>query len=265
MGVTPAMAQADPGLAAFGAGRFAEAVQSWGAEAAAGDPAAALYLGVAYDTGEGVAQDYGQALQWYRRAAEGGSAVAMFNVAVMYDAGRGVPADAAAAAQWYGQAAARGLGRAEYNLGLLTEAGTGVPRDRVRAIALFRAAAGHGISAARLHLASLGASYAGVVHREPRDAAMEAFQKAQQLLLARDPAAMQQAAGLFRRAADEGNPLAQYDLGYCYAHGIGLPVDQGEAVRWFRVAASHAPNPALRALAEAGVNEATTQVSHAQR
>ena len=94
---------------------------------------------------------------------------------------------------------------------------------------------------------------------------MGAFDQAQKLFLARDPAAAQRAAALFRQAAEGGNSLAQYDLGYCYEHGIGVAVDASEAIRWFRLAAAKAPNGTMRALAEAGVSEATTRISHAQR
>ncbi len=267
----PAWADAQPGLTAFQAGRFAEAVQSWEDAAAAGDAAAALYLGAAFDTGQGVPQDYARALDWYRRAAEAGNVVGMFNAGIMYDAGRGAAQEPAEAARWYARAAAKGFGRAEYNLALMCEAGSGVTKDRARAIRLYQAAAGHGIAAARFHLAQLGvASPGGIPEAARRDAprddgGMQAFDQAQRLLLARDPAATQRAAALFRQAADGGNPLAQYDLGYCYEHGIGIGADMSEAVRWYRLAAAKAPNATMRAMAEAGVNGALTKVSHAQR
>ena len=41
----------------------------------------------------------------------------------------------------------------------------------------------------------------------------------------------------FRKAAELGHPKAQYNLGVCYANGIGVQKDMKEAVRWFRKAA----------------------------
>ena len=41
----------------------------------------------------------------------------------------------------------------------------------------------------------------------------------------------------FRLAADQGNARAQYNLGLMYANGEGVPEDDGEAVRWYRLAA----------------------------
>ena len=35
-----------------------------------GDAAAQCYLGICYQTGQGVAQDYTEALRWFRRAAD---------------------------------------------------------------------------------------------------------------------------------------------------------------------------------------------------
>ena len=41
----------------------------------------------------------------------------------------------------------------------------------------------------------------------------------------------------FRLAADQGHALAQNNLGYMYANGEGVPEDDAEAVRWYRLAA----------------------------
>jgi TPR repeat protein len=45
------------------------------------------------------------------------------------------------------------------------------------------------------------------------------------------------AARLYRPLADEGNLLAQYNLGLMYAKGQGVPRNDIEAVRWYRLAA----------------------------
>ncbi len=41
----------------------------------------------------------------------------------------------------------------------------------------------------------------------------------------------------FRLAADQGHARAQYNLGVMYANGRGVPEDDAEAVRWWRLAA----------------------------
>ena len=40
-----------------------------------------------------------------------------------------------------------------------------------------------------------------------------------------------------RARAEQGNPIAQYNLGHMYANGEGVPEDDVEAVRWYRLAA----------------------------
>ncbi len=101
-----------PGLADFREGRFAEAFEAWRTAAAAGDARGALYVGVLYDTGLGVTQDYGEAAAWYRRAAEAGNAAGAFNMGVLEDAGLGRPKNPQQAADWYAHAADQGFGRA---------------------------------------------------------------------------------------------------------------------------------------------------------
>ena len=45
------------------------------------------------------------------------------------------------------------------------------------------------------------------------------------------------AASWSRKAADQGNVEAQYNLGVCYDHGYGVPQDTAQAVSWYRKAA----------------------------
>jgi TPR repeat protein len=41
----------------------------------------------------------------------------------------------------------------------------------------------------------------------------------------------------WRKGAEKGDAAAQYNLGYCYAHGQGVTQNDGEAVKWCRKAA----------------------------
>lgn len=45
-------------------------------------------------------------------------------------------------------------------------------------------------------------------------------------------------------AATQGDPDAQNRLGAAYAHGRGVPKDDGEAVKWYRLAAAQGYTPA---------------------
>ncbi|MBV9813646.1 MAG: sel1 repeat family protein, partial [Acetobacteraceae bacterium] len=254
IGMPVAVSRADTreGMDDFRSGRFAEALQSWADNAANGDAEAALLVGSLFDTGMGVPQDYGAALLWYRRAADEGNATAMLNVGVMYDAGRGATQDHGGAARWYKRATDAGSGRAAYNLGLMTEAGDGVPRDRGRAVALFETAAARGVTAARTHLAAIGRRYSGPVQTGPEDAALRDFEEAQRDLLSRGTGRAEHAAELIRRAAMAHNALAEYDLGYCYENGIGVPMDKREAHDWYIRAFSDSADTRLKTIAMSG-------------
>ena len=68
--------------------------------AEAGDVELQFSLGVMYEHGEGVRQDYAEAVRWYRKAAEQEYAEAQNNLGVMYANGYGVPRDKILAKEW---------------------------------------------------------------------------------------------------------------------------------------------------------------------
>ena len=87
-------------------GRFDDAFSDFEKAAAEGDAAGQCMLGLAYETGEGVAQSWPDAVLLYRAAAGQGHAQAQCNLGWCYEFGKGVPQDAKAAARWYGPSAA---------------------------------------------------------------------------------------------------------------------------------------------------------------
>ncbi len=60
------------GGAAYDHGDYATALEEWLPLTEQGDAAAQISLGVMYEYGEGVTQDYAEAMKWYRLAAEQG-------------------------------------------------------------------------------------------------------------------------------------------------------------------------------------------------
>jgi len=46
-----------------------------------------------------------------------------------------------------------------------------------------------------------------------------------------------EAAKWLRKAADQGDASAQYNLGIAYARGDGVAKNEAEALKWFRMAA----------------------------
>jgi curved DNA-binding protein CbpA len=86
-------------------GRHQEAFSLYLQLAEFGHAKAQFNLGVMYDQGQFVAQDYAQAASWYLKAAEQGNANAQYNLAHKYKAGQGVIQDDTRAAYWYRKAA----------------------------------------------------------------------------------------------------------------------------------------------------------------
>lgn len=76
-----------------------------------GNARAQAMLGYAYDTGQGVPQNFVVAVKWYRRAARQGDVVGQYLLAMMYDRGQGVHADRILAQKWLILATARARGR----------------------------------------------------------------------------------------------------------------------------------------------------------
>jgi TPR repeat protein len=70
-----------------------------------GDALAQLNLGLMYEGGQGVAQDYQEAVRWYRSAAEQGVGAAQENLGWMYGKGQGVAQDYVLSHMWFNLAA----------------------------------------------------------------------------------------------------------------------------------------------------------------
>ena len=96
------------GLAAAEAGNFITALQEWKPLAEAGNSFALYNLGVMYESGQGVIQDYKEAGKLYRLAAEQGYASAQGNLGIMYYYGHGVIQDNTIAHMWFSVGAANG-------------------------------------------------------------------------------------------------------------------------------------------------------------
>ncbi|MGZ5007726.1 MAG: J domain-containing protein [Methylobacter sp.] len=89
-------------------GRHAEALAIYRQLAEQGHAKAQFNLGLMYDQGQHIEQDYAQAVAWYQKAAEQGNANAQYNLALKYKLGQGVTQDDSQAAYWYRRAAEEG-------------------------------------------------------------------------------------------------------------------------------------------------------------
>ena len=97
---TPAWADLQAGIDAYNRGDYATALHEWRPLAKQGNANAQYNLGVLYDKGQGVPQNYWLARKWYEKAAAQGDAEAQFNLGFLYANGQGVPQDYGQARQW---------------------------------------------------------------------------------------------------------------------------------------------------------------------
>ncbi len=117
-----------------------------------GNPEAQLYVGRAYDTGDGTAQNYVKAIRWYERAAKQGNVNAQHNLGLMYAAGRGTAKDESKAFGWYQEAANQGYIEAQFHLGCMYEKGIGVDPSDATAIEWYKRASANGNAKAKASL-----------------------------------------------------------------------------------------------------------------
>jgi TPR repeat protein len=175
----------------------AQSIETVRKNAAKEDVVAQFFMGVMYDSGRCIPKDYAEAVKWFRKAADQGYARAQNNLGVMYVNGRGVPQDDAEAEKWYRMAAEQGYAGAQLNLGILYANGRSLVSDLSRE------------------------AHSGVMSTGNRSV----------------PQDYVEAAKWYRRAAEQRDAGAQFNLGVAYATGRGVPKDDSEAAYWYRKAA----------------------------
>lgn len=103
----------EAGNAAMHKHDYAAAVEIFGPLAETGNAVAQFNLGVLFDEGHGVPQNYLLALKWYTRAASQGLIEAQYLTSYYYRRGRGIQQDTVKAHMWINLAASGGLPHAD--------------------------------------------------------------------------------------------------------------------------------------------------------
>ena len=194
-----------------------------------------MCVGMMYVRGYEGSKNPAKATPLFQKASDAGNPVAMTMLANAYMQGHGVNRDPARALQLFRQAADRGQTDAMLTLGQFSARGTGVPQDRTLAHHYVKEAADKG---------NLAAWTALQLFFGP---AAEDLNKA--IDLYRDNKAAD-AAPYFRRAADQGNIRAQFQVGWMLDKGEGMPSDPANAVVWYRKAADQGDGEAAAALGQ---------------
>jgi len=129
---------------------------AWLSRAAArNQPVAQYELGAMYENGRGVRSDPAQAFRWFESAALKGNRKAMHSLANAYAEGRGTQTNMFEAARWYGRAAQLGSVNDQFNLGVLFERGMGVTQSLPDAYKWYAIAAAQGDRESQSRIAAI--------------------------------------------------------------------------------------------------------------
>ena len=111
------------GWKAYNLKDFKTAFSEWESLAESGkpEPEAQLNLGVLYEKGNGVEQDYKKSVYWYRKAAEQSNNYAQSNLGTMYRDGKGVEQNYNKSVYWYTMAIVDGSVTAQVKLDRLNK------------------------------------------------------------------------------------------------------------------------------------------------
>lgn len=211
----PAMAgQFEDGVTAYEAGKYAIALKLLQPLAEQGNPFAQNNLGIMYNNGHGVPQDFELAKQWYMLAANQNDAGAQYNLGLMYKNGEGMPQDYAEAVKWFSIAANQGYSVAQNGLGLMYNEGEGLPQNYPEAVKWFVRAAAQGDADAISNIQA--------IHEEAFKAMLGSeYKRCMKLMLP---------------LAELGDGSAQNNIGMLYEDGLGVPQDFVQAHMWANLA-----------------------------
>ena len=176
-----------------------------------GDAEAQFNLGMMYDEGDGVTQDFIQAIKWHTKAAEQGHVDAPLHIGFIYSGRQDFPQDRVKAREWYIKASQAGNTRAEHILGLmLLHIG-----DNAEGREWIRKSAENGYDYAQNNLAN--------------------YYLYGQFGFTQDIA---KAFAWHTKASEQGNAFSQLALAQMYHDGKGTAPDNIKAYMWFDIAAS---------------------------
>lgn len=266
------------GVESYKKGDFQNAAFLFRQAAGAGSAAAAFNLGLCYENGEGVRQDYQKALRWYTKGAELGHVRAQCSAGVLCEnGGEGEfeprPEEAFS---WYLKSAEQGNARAQLLLASVYRRGFGCEQDPVAAVHWYTASAEQGYAQAQYELGLWYLERARDLNAEMQSemltrartwlekAAEQGVEKARKMLAdlirmqgggkerfveaveAEKAGDHQKARELYEQCAEEGIAEATAALGQYYEKGEGdVSVDPQKALEWYTKAAEQGSTRAM--------------------
>lgn len=174
-----------------------------------GSVEAVFRIGICFEHGIGVEQNYGVAARNYFEACKNGNIEAAFALGTLFENGLGVEQDYENALKFYGIAAEQYHASALFNMGRFYQFGWGVP-------------------------ANYGMAHQHFLMAAERGQLMCQFLVAQAFMRGVEGTQVDLEAGVswMRRAAEAGLAEAQAQLGFYYLDGQGVEQNYEEALRW---------------------------------
>lgn len=223
------------------------------ARAKRGSPDALNDLALCYLEGKNdMPVDQKKAFELFQQAADKNFIRAFYNLGLLYEKGWGVEQNYPKAVENYRVAAEANLPLAQYNLSLLVLSGLGTERDPEQAFALCQKAAAHEQFAQAI--CNLGWFYLeGIGVEKDETKASELFYKALDLNLpeaalmvgecyqrgvAGHPMSADNAVRCYEAAANAGNTRAMYQAGLLYWDETEALHDKAKATEWIEKAAA---------------------------
>lgn len=170
-----------------------------------GNMKAALLVGLLYDRGIGVPASHSDAMYWYEEANK--NPVSAFILGTYTAEGNGAKKDLQKSNELLQQAADAGFSYANLNLAVLQQKNAGDFLPNLE------------------KANTLGNAKAGLL-------LADYF-----LSLGNNTEQMQRSRDIYQQLADRGDKTAQVKLGYMYDQGLGVPVDAANAEKWYTTAA----------------------------
>ncbi|MBU0621649.1 MAG: SEL1-like repeat protein [Gammaproteobacteria bacterium] len=167
-------------------------------------------------------KDYSTAVSKFSVVAQHGNAAAQFNMGVFYINGQGVPRDEKQAYEWFGKSAAQG---------------------HARALQVLQKAAAKGNEIAKSELSKLQQPPSPQIQAPAQSPQASSATGEGASLLTEANAALAQkdyvtAFPKFLTLAQQGDAMAQYNVGALYLNGLGIQKDEKQAYDWFAKSAA---------------------------
>jgi TPR repeat protein len=210
----PLQAGLEEGIFASHRGDYITAFREFRSLANEGHAKAQFRLGLLYEMGLGVKQNYSEAAKWYRKAAVQGNIESQKRLILMHKKGLTDSRQPTVPPEWQGSTTDP---QSQYDLGVMYFMGIGVGKNYLTASEWFRKSANQSYTKAQHDLALMLLQGKGVSQD-----ALEAYK-------------------WFHLAARQGDGPSQYQLGRMLSHGKGKGIPQHFtlAYMWFEIAAAH--------------------------